>query len=64
MQTGSNWSKAVTQKTEACEDNICDLCKKAKETSHHIWYCSRLKDKRKELDAVLAEADPEEWYVQ
>ena len=48
MQTGSSWSKAVTQKTGMCEDIICDLCKDAKETSDHIWYCSRLHEKRKE----------------
>ena len=61
MQTGSSWSKAVTQKTGTCEDDICDLCKEAKETSDHIWYCSRLEEKRKELDAEIAEADPEEY---
>lgn len=51
MQAGSSWSKAVTQKTGMREDHICDLCKEAKETSDHIWYCSRLDEKRKELDA-------------
>ena len=61
MQTGSSWSKAVTQKTGTCEDNICDLCEEAKETSGHIWCCSRLDEKRRDLDAEIAEADPEEF---
>lgn len=61
MQTGSSWSKAVTQKTGMCDENICDMCKEAKETSDHIWYCSRLDETRKELDAGIAEADPDEF---
>jgi hypothetical protein len=61
MQTGSNWSKAVTVHTGMCEDDVCDLCKEAKETSDHIWYCRRLKEKAKELDPELAEADPEDF---
>ena len=51
----------MTQKTGMCEDNICDLCKEAKETSDHIWYCSRLDEKRRDLDAEIAEAGPEEF---
>ena len=44
-----------------CDDDICDLCKEVRETSDHIWYCSRLKEKRSELDAELAEVDPKEF---
>ena len=44
-----------------CEDDLCDLCKEVKETSDHIWYCRRLREKAKELDPELAEADPEDF---
>ena len=46
MQTGSNWTKAVTAKTgrtdEATADDRCDLCKAMRESSDHIWYCPAL----------------------
>ena len=53
MQTGSTWSQAVTRNTGMCEDDICDLCKEAKETSNYIWYSERLKCRAKELDQDL-----------
>ena len=59
MQIGSNSSKAITCHTGMCEDDICDLCKEARETSDQIWHCCRLKEKGRELDAEIAEADPE-----
>ena len=55
MQTGSKWSNSVTFRTGQCDDDTCDLCKEAKETTDHIWYCKRLKETRQELDAELAE---------
>ena len=41
-------------------DDLCDRCRKAKETSDHVWRCEKLSSKRRELDVELAEADPED----
>ena len=64
MMAGSNWAKAVTANTGRRdgegEYDACDLCKKMKETSNHVWRCEALKGKRRELDIELAEADPED----
>ena len=65
MQTGSNWTKAVTAKTgrtdEAEADDRCDLCKAMRESSDHIWHCPALKSKARQLDVLLSEADPEDF---
>ena len=45
MQTGSNWTKSLSQKVGKAEDDKCDLCGE-KGTKDHIWHCSRLKDKK------------------
>ena len=65
MMTGSNWTKHVAATTGRrdveCDDSFCELCKKTKETSDHVWHCDVLKNKRRELDVDLAEADPEDF---
>ena len=52
-QSGSSWTKAVTAKTgrEDVEkaDDLCELCRKAKETSDHVWKCEKLASKRREI---------------
>ena len=60
MQTGSNWTKALTAKTGKSETDECELCGE-KETKDHIWHCKRLNPKRREVDLELAEADPEDF---
>ena len=64
VQSGSSWTKAVTARTGredvAVAGDVCDLWKKARETSDHIWTCEELARKRRELDVDLAEADPED----
>ena len=64
VQSGSSWTKETTAKTgrgdELIGDDLCDLCRKEKETSDHIWTCEKLESKRRELDLELAEADPED----
>ena len=46
-----------------CDDDICELCKEAKETSDHIWYCNRLEEKRRDRDEDIAETDPEKFTL-
>ena len=43
------------------QDSLCDLCNCMKESSDHIWRCPALKSKAKQIDALLAEADPDEF---
>ena len=61
MQSGSNWTKSVTAKTGRTDEEVadvnCDLCG-LKETSDHIWHCTALKCKARQLDVDLATADP------
>ena len=64
MQSGSNWTKAVTAKTgrtdEESPDDLCELCGVMRETKDHVWHCPALKGKARELDILLSEANPEE----
>ena len=65
VQSGSNWTKAVTAKTGRTDDDEadarCDLCKSMKESSDHVWFCPALKGNARELDVDLAEANPEDF---
>ena len=47
-------------KTGKAEDNACDLCG-CKETKDHIWHCNKLKSKRQQVDAEIADADPNDF---
>ena len=64
VQSGSSWTKEKTAKTgrvdETFCDDLCELCRKEKETSDHVWTCEKLESKRRELDIELAEANPED----
>ena len=57
----SNWTKTITFQTGKSEYDICDLCKREKETTYHTWFCKRLTEKRHELDVEIAEVDPKDF---
>ena len=63
MQSGSNWTKAVTARTgrrdTVMHDHYCDLCKTMREGTDHIWFCPKLQAKAKEIDADIAGLNPE-----
>ena len=63
MQSGSNWTKAVTARTgrkdTLIHGNHCDLCKCMRESTDHIWFCPKLREKAFEIDTDVAGLNPE-----
>ena len=59
VRTGSTWHKTAAFWAGHCDSRLCELCGQEDERSDHFWRCTALSEKRTQVDAALAEIDPE-----